>query len=63
MSDKLALSDKAFIHNQVRQERGDIRQEARNLVPGVRGGTQDYQILKKANNFISKYYKEPNKEV
>ena len=63
MSDKLALSDKAFIHNQVRQDRGDIRQEAGNLVPGVRGGTQDYQILKKANNFISKYYKEPNKEV
>ena len=60
MSDKMAISDKMFIHNQVRQDRVDTRKEDRSLGSGVVEGNHDFQTLRKANSFISKYYKEPN---
>ena len=64
MSDKLSLSDKMFVHNQVRQDTmGSTRQEVRKTNTAARGGGHDYETLKKANSFISKYYKEPKEEV
>ena len=62
MSDSLALSDKMFVHNQVRQDRGGNMQEMKNSQTN-KGGSQDYQTMKKVSSFISKYYKEPTEEI